>query len=163
MDKKNNNNNNNNNSNNKNDNHSNITNLTKDNHFGYSSQINNNKKEKNKNSESIVSNTFISKNVVALNNDVLISGNEVNPEKIYIKKKLLGSGAFGEVWLVRHKDLERDFAMKIIKKRKNKSSEEKEILNEIGCLKKENLVLLLLQQDLKLEDQLVLKNLVLDP
>ena len=137
MDKKNNNNNNNNNnSNNKNDNHSNITNLTKDNHFGYSSQINNNKKEKNKNSESIVSNTFISKNVVALNNDVLISGNEVNPEKIYIKKKLLGSGAFGEVWLVRHKDLERDFAMKIIKKRKNKSSEEKEILNEIGILKK---------------------------
>jgi calcium-dependent protein kinase len=135
MDKKNNNNNNNN-SNNKNDNHSNITNLTKDNHFGYSSQINNNKKEKNKNSESIVSNTFISKNVVALNNDVLISGNEVNPEKIYIKKKLLGSGAFGEVWLVRHKDLERDFAMKIIKKRKNKSSEEKEILNEIGILKK---------------------------
>ena len=134
MDKKNNNNNNN--SNNKNDNHSNITNLTKDNHFGYSSQINNNKKEKNKNSESIVSNTFISKNVVALNNDVLISGNEVNPEKIYIKKKLLGSGAFGEVWLVRHKDLERDFAMKIIKKRKNKSSEEKEILNEIGILKK---------------------------
>ena len=133
MDKKNNNNNN---SNNKNDNHSNITNLTKDNHFGYSSQINNNKKEKNKNSESIVSNTFISKNVVALNNDVLISGNEVNPEKIYIKKKLLGSGAFGEVWLVRHKDLERDFAMKIIKKRKNKSSEEKEILNEIGILKK---------------------------
>ena len=136
MDKKNNNNNNNNNSNNKNDNNSNITNLTKDNHFGYSSQINNNKKEKNKNSESIVSNTFISKNVVALNNDVLISGNEVNPEKIYIKKKLLGSGAFGEVWLVRHKDLERDFAMKIIKKRKNKSSEEKEILNEIGILKK---------------------------
>ena len=135
MDKKNNNNNNNN-SNNKNDNHSNITNLTKDNHFGYSSQINNNKKEKNKNSESIVSNTFISKNVVALNNDVLISGNEVNPEKIYIKKKSLGSGAFGEVWLVRHKDLERDFAMKIIKKRKNKSSEEKEILNEIGILKK---------------------------
>jgi len=133
MDKKNNNNNN---SNNKIDNHSNITNLTKDNHFGYSSQINNNKKEKNKNSESIVSNTFISKNVVALNNDVLISGNEVNPEKIYIKKKLLGSGAFGEVWLVRHKDLERDFAMKIIKKRKNKSSEEKEILNEIGILKK---------------------------
>ena len=135
MDKKNNNNNNNN-INNKIDNHSNITNLTKDNHFGYSSQINNNKKEKNKNSESIVSNTFISKNVVALNNDVLISGNEVNPEKIYIKKKLLGSGAFGEVWLVRHKDLERDFAMKIIKKRKNKSSEEKEILNEIGILKK---------------------------
>ena len=49
---------------------------------------------------------------------------------------MLGSGAFGEVWLVRHKNLERDFAMKIIKKRKNKSNEEKEILNEIEILKK---------------------------
>jgi calcium-dependent protein kinase len=76
------------------------------------------------------------KKLVALNNDVIVSGNEVNPEKIYLKTKLLGSGAFGEVWLVHHKDLKRDFAMKIIKKRKNKSHEEKEILNEIDILKK---------------------------
>ena len=76
------------------------------------------------------------KKLVALNNDVIVSGNEINPEKIYIKTKLLGSGAFGEVWLVHHKDLKRDFAMKIIKKRKNKSAEEKEILNEIEILKK---------------------------
>ena len=74
--------------------------------------------------------------IVALNNDVIVSGNEINPEKIYIKKKLLGNGAFGEVWLVHHKDLDRDFAMKIIKKRKNRASEEKEILNEIEILKK---------------------------
>ena len=84
-----------------------------------------------------ISNTFVSQNkIVVLNNDVIVSGNEVNPEKIYIKKKLLGSGAFGEVWLVHHKDLDRDFAMKIIKKRKNKSNEEREILNEIEILKK---------------------------
>ena len=57
-------------------------------------------------------------------------------KKSISKKKLLGSGAFGEVWLVRHKDLECDFAMKIIKKRKNKSNEEKEIINEIEILKK---------------------------
>ena len=76
------------------------------------------------------------KNFVALNNDVIVSGNEINPEKIYLKTKLLGSGAFGEVWLVHHKDLDRDFAMKIIKKRKNRSNDEKEILNEIGILKK---------------------------
>ena len=76
------------------------------------------------------------KKALALNTDVIVSGNEVNPEKIYIKKKMLGSGAFGEVWLVHHKDLDRDFAMKIIKKRKNKSSDEKEILNEIEILKK---------------------------
>ncbi len=68
-----------------------------------------------------------SKNQITLNNDVIVSGNEINPEKIYIKKKLLGSGAFGEVWLVSHKELNKDFAMKIIKKRKNKSNDEKEI------------------------------------
>jgi calcium-dependent protein kinase len=73
---------------------------------------------------------------ITLNNDVIVSGNELNPEKIYLKKKLLGSGAFGEVWLVRHKDLDRDFAMKIIKKRKNRAHDEKEILNEIEILKK---------------------------
>ena len=76
------------------------------------------------------------KKQVAITNDVIVSWNEVNPEKIYIKKKELGSGAFGEVWLVRHKDLDRDFAMKIIKKRKNKSNDERDILNEIEILKK---------------------------
>ena len=76
------------------------------------------------------------KQIVALNNDVIVSGNEINPEKIYIKTKLLGSGAFGEVWLVHHNDLDRDFAMKMIKKRKNKPNDEKEIVNEIEILKK---------------------------
>ena len=128
--------------NNKNDNHSNLTNLSKENH--YASQINANGKNHNNKKVDIkkiiqepVSHTVITKNnLVALNNDVIVSGNEINPEKIYIKKKLLGSGAFGEVWLVHHKDLDRDFAMKIIKKRKNKSNEEKEILNEIEILKR---------------------------
>ena len=130
--------------NNKNETHSNLTNLTNQNQ--YSSQINP-KNHSNKKIEinkilpvpitNNISNTFVSKNkIVVLNNDVIVSGNEVNPEKIYIKKKLLGSGAFGEVWLVHHKDLDRDFAMKIIKKRKNKSNEEREILNEIEILKK---------------------------
>ena len=123
--------------NNKNDNHSNLTNLSNK----YASHINNNnqtnKVEIKQIESTVVSRTVVTKNkIVVLNNDVIVSGNEVNPEKIYIKKKLLGSGAFGEVWLVRHKDLERDFAMKIIKKRKNKSNEEKEILNEIEILKK---------------------------
>ena len=48
---------------------------------------------------------------IMLTNDVIVSGNEINPEKIYLKTKVLGSGAFGEVWLVHHKDLDRDFAM----------------------------------------------------
>ena len=123
--------------NNKNDSHSNLTNLSNK----YASHINpnnqTNKVEIKKIESTVVSRTVVTKNkIVVLNNDVIVSGNEVNPEKIYIKKKLLGTGAFGEVWLVRHKDLERDFAMKIIKKRKNKSNEEKEILNEIEILKK---------------------------
>ena len=86
-----------------------------------SNKINNNNTDNNESEKN-----NIKKKVLALNNDVIVSGNEVNPEKIYIKSKMLGSGAFGEVWLVRHKDLNRDFAMKIIKKRKNKSNEEKE-------------------------------------
>ena len=134
-----------------NDNHSNITggikietnipNFPKENHY-YASQINNKVSSHKKVDIKKILDIPVSKTVmpinkiVALNNEVIVSGNEVNPEKIYIKKKLLGSGAFGEVWLVRHKDLEREYAMKIIKKRKNKSNEEKEILNEIEILKK---------------------------
>ena len=90
----------------------------------------------NINSNIIVERKNSKKNIVALNNDVIVTGNEINPEKIYLKTRLLGSGAFGEVWLVHHKDLDRDFAMKIIKKRKNRSNDEKEILNEIEILKK---------------------------
>ena len=129
--------------NNKNEIHSNLTNLTNQN--GYSSL--NQKNQSNKKIEikkilpvtisNNMANTVVSKNkLVVLNNDVIVSGNEINPEKIYIKKKLLGSGAFGEVWLAHHKDLDRDFAMKIIKKRKSKPNEEREILNEIEILKK---------------------------
>ena len=94
------------------------------------------KNENSNNNNNLVDGTNSKKNFVALNNDVIVSGNEINPEKIYLKTQLLGSGAFGEVWLVHHKDLDRDFAMKIIKKRKNRSNDEKDILNEIGILKK---------------------------
>ena len=142
---------------NTNDNHSNNTgmnhlnNLTNPSNIIISNNIQKNNKSKyQKNTEIIVTkkshqsnkNSIVlvdkknSKKQVALTNDVIVSGNEVNPEKIYLKTKVLGSGAFGEVWLVHHKDLDRDFAMKIIKKRKNRSSDEKEILNEIEILKK---------------------------
>ena len=81
--------------NNKNENHSNLTNLTNQNQ--YTPQLN----TKNNSSKKVeikkilavpisnTANTVISKNkLVVLNNDVIVSGNEVNPEKIYIKKKL---------------------------------------------------------------------------
>ena len=94
--------------------------------------------EKNSNNanKNILDKKNSKKGFVELSNDVIVSGNEINPEKIYQKTKMLGSGAFGEVWLVHHNDLDRDFAMKIIKKRKNKPNDEKEILNEIEILKK---------------------------
>ena len=72
---------------------------------------------------------------IAINSDVIISRSEVNPELVYKKVKLLGSGGFGEVWLVRNKDLNKEFAMKIIKKTTKKPSEEREIMNEIKILK----------------------------
>ena len=100
------------------------------------SKSKNNENSKNNNNNIIPEKKNSKKQIVALNNDVIVSGNEINPEKIYIKTKMLGNGAFGEVWLVHHKDLDRDFAMKIIKKRKNRESDEKEILNEIEILKK---------------------------
>ena len=82
--------------NNKNENHSNLTNLTNQNQ--YTPQLN----TKNNSSKKVeikkilavpisnTANTVISKNkLVVLNNDVIVSGNEVNPEKIYIKKKII--------------------------------------------------------------------------
>lgn len=72
---------------------------------------------------------------VAINPDVYISKSESNPETIYKKERILGEGAFGEVWLVKNKELKKQFAMKIIKKRTQKPSEEKEIVNEIKILK----------------------------
>ena len=55
-------------------------------------------------------------NQLELNNDVIITRNEQNLENLYSKKKLLGKGAFGEVWLVKNNELQKDYAMKIIKK-----------------------------------------------
>ena len=93
---------------------------------------NNNNNNSNNNDNNI---NDIKINQLAITSDVLVARNEINPEKIYNKTQILGSGAFGEVWLVKHKDLKKDFAMKLIQKKKNKPSEEKEILNEIEILK----------------------------
>ena len=74
-------------------------------------------------------------NRLELNQDVIITRNEQNPELFYTKIKVLGTGAFGEVWLVRNNELQKDFAMKIIKKTANSQLEENEIMNEISILK----------------------------
>ena len=110
---------------------------------------NSNKNEKNNlieikndsiNSENEIKNERINSkkkinNHLELNNDVIITRNENNPESIYTKIKILGKGAYGEVWLVKNKQIQKNFAMKIFKKTANSTLEEKEIINEISILK----------------------------
>ena len=72
-------------------------------------------------------------NKLILNNDVIVSDSGVNPEMVYQKLKLIGEGAFGEVWKVRHKVLGKEYAMKIIEK--NPHCKTKQIINEINILK----------------------------
>ena len=71
---------------------------------------------------------------LAINNDVIIAKDSMSPESIYKRIKIIGTGGFGEVWLVKNKNLNKNFAMKIIKK-KNNELDEKEVLNEITILK----------------------------
>jgi len=72
-------------------------------------------------------------NGLVLNNDVIVSDTHQNPERIYEKVKLLGEGSFGEVWLVKHNILGKEFAMKIIDK--TPYSNTSQIINEINILK----------------------------
>ena len=72
-------------------------------------------------------------NSLVLNNDVIVSDTHQDPETIYEKVKTLGEGAFGEVWLVRHKISGKNYAMKIIEK--SPYSNTKQIINEINILK----------------------------
>ena len=69
-----------------------------------------------------------------LNNNVIVSEATKDLENIYEKVKLLGEGAFGEVWLVRHKLTGKEFALKIIEK--GPYSNATQIENEIAILKK---------------------------
>jgi serine/threonine protein kinase len=41
----------------------------------------------------------------------------LSPDSIYKKIKIIGTGGYGEVWLVKNKSLNKNFAMKIIKKK----------------------------------------------
>ena len=73
-------------------------------------------------------------NSLVLNNDVIVSDTKEDIEKVYQRVKKLGEGAFGEVWLVQHKILGKQFAMKIIEKSPHTNIEL--IRNEIKILKK---------------------------
>ena len=73
---------------------------------------------------------------VSIDCNVFISRGALNPDDIYIKEKMLGKGSYGVVYLVKHKQLHRYFAMKIIPKKHKSKADEENLMNEINILKK---------------------------
>jgi calcium-dependent protein kinase len=73
---------------------------------------------------------------VALDSNVFVTKGGRKPEEVYIKEKTLGSGSFGTVYLVKHKQLHRYFAMKAIKKTSKSKVDEEGLMNEINILRK---------------------------
>ena len=75
------------------------------------------------------------RNIVALDCNVYVSKGNLNPKDIYLKKKILGQGSFGTVYLVKHRQLYQYFAMKVIKKMSKNKDEEENLMNEINILR----------------------------
>lgn len=73
--------------------------------------------------------------LVAIDNQFLVSKGIQNPRDVYTREKTLGQGSFGTVYLVKHNQLHRYFAMKVIKKVSKKKEEEENLMNEINILK----------------------------
>ena len=96
-----------------------------------SSQISN----KNKNQNPTSSSQRQRQDTLMLNNDIIVSSSGGNIDDIYEKQKLLGEGSYGKVWLVKHKMLQKLFALKIIK-RKNDIYFNNKVQKEIQILKK---------------------------
>ena len=77
------------------------------------------------------------KQVVTLDSKVFVAKGNNDPNTLYIKKKILGRGSFGIVYLVKQRYLSRYFAMKVIKKSSTKGKEEEEnLMNEVDILRK---------------------------
>ena len=96
-----------------------------------SSQISN----QNKNQNPTSSSQRQRQDTLMLNNDIIVSSSGGNIDDIYEKQKLLGEGSYGKVWLVKHKMLQKLFALKIIK-RKNDIYFNDKVQKEIQILKK---------------------------
>ena len=77
-----------------------------------------------------------SKMLVALDPNIFVTKGITNPREIYLREKALGQGSFGTVYLVKHLQLQRYFAMKVIKKKTKSPTEEESLMNEINILRK---------------------------
>ena len=76
------------------------------------------------------------KMVVAIDPNIIVTKGVKNPREVYLRQKALGQGSFGTVYLVKHLQLHRYFAMKVIKKQKRNKDEEENLMNEINILRK---------------------------
>ena len=74
--------------------------------------------------------------VVAIDPNIIVSKGITNPREIYLREKALGQGSFGTVYLVKHLQLQRYYAMKVIKKKTKSNTEEESLMNEINILRK---------------------------
>ena len=74
--------------------------------------------------------------LVTLDSKVFVGKGSTDPNHLYIRKKILGRGSFGIVYLVKQKELSRYFAMKVIKKISRNKEEEENLMNEIEILRK---------------------------
>ena len=77
-----------------------------------------------------------SRPIITIDSNVFIAGGDAKTEDIYAREKVLGKGSFGVVYLVKHKQLHKYFAMKIIKKNMKSRIDEESLRNEINILKR---------------------------
>ena len=78
-------------------------------------------------------------NTIKISNNILINRLKTDPMSEYTKIKELGSGTFAKVLLVKHNITGVIRAMKVIKKkisRKTQQTNESEVINEVGVLMK---------------------------
>ena len=80
-------------------------------------------------------NSFINTSVIKLTNSTIVGDCKKDAERDYKKLQILGEGSFSIVYEAQNRITDIMRAMKIIKKDKQNSDDDKEIINEINILK----------------------------